>query len=322
MNLSALDEELFEYEEDNEEYELDLFKLVSTDSNDLNQYLVFSGSNLEWYGMNVAKIEEVVVFNKEVDIATNSDESNVVCGTADIRGAMTTLIYFDDWYGNKRLDDSEYELIVLANYGGHKLGIIVKEVSTINIIESKDMTENSTNNLKSAFISKVMIETEERICTIYDGDKMLLDVFNSEKPDSKYHYNPLDIKEIKGKVVYFADDSRFVRNLLEELFKSLSVAYKIFTDGLELINHLESHPNEKVDLFITDLEMPQMGGREVISTIRTNPTYNSISIFVHTNMSNEAMKTELIEAGGQKIVTKMDIVNLGHIIITELKNED
>ena len=320
MNLSTLDDELFAYEEENEEYELDLFKLVSTDSNDLNQYLVFSGSNLEWYAMNVAKIEEVIVFNKEVDIATNSDKSNVVCGTADIRGAMTTLIYFDDWYGNKRLDDSEYQLIVLANYGGHKLGIIVKEVSAINIIESKDMTENSTNNIKSTFISKVMIETDERICTIYDGDQMLLDVFNAVDPDVKYNFNSLDIKEIKDKVVYFADNSRFVRNLLEELFANLGIIYKLFSDGLELIKYLESHPNEKVDLFITDLEMPQMGGREVICNIRNYPVYNDTPIIVHTNMSNEAMETELIEAGGQKIVSKMDMVKLGHIIIEELKS--
>ncbi len=320
MNSDTLDDELYEYEDENEEYELDLFKLVSTDSNDLNQYLVFSGSNLEWYAMNVAKIEEVIVFNKELDIATNNDASNVVCGTADIRGMMTTLIYFDDWYGNKRLDDSEYELIILANYGGHKLGIIVKEVSTINIIESKNMTENSTNNFKSTFIAKVTIETEERICTIYDGDQMLLDVFNTVKNDAKYNFNPLDIKEIEGKVVYFADDSRFVRNLLEELFKSLSLAYKVFSDGLELINYLESHPNEKVDLFITDLEMPHMGGREVICNIREYPIYNDIPILVHTNMSNEAMEIELIEAGGQKIVSKMNTVNLGNIIIEELIN--
>ena len=319
MTLSELDAELFE-EEENEEYELDLFKLVSTDSNDLNQYLVFNGSNLEWYAMNVAKIEEVIVFNEELDIATNSDPSNVVCGTADIRGVMTTLIYFDDWYGNERLDDSEYQLIVLANYGGHKLGIIIKEVSTINIIESKDMTDNSTNNYKSTFITKVMIETEERICTIYDGDQMLLDVFNTVKDDTKYTFSTLDIKEIEGKVVYFADDSRFVRNLLEGLFKSLSLTYKVFTDGLELINYLKSHPNEKVDLFISDLEMPQMGGREVICNIREYPVYNDVPILVHTNMSNEAMETELIEAGGQKIVSKMDTVNLGNIIIEELKN--
>ena len=197
-------------------------------------------------------------------------------------------------------------------------GIIVKEVSTINIIDSSDMTENSTNNYKSTFIAKVIIEMEERICTIYDDDQMLLDVFNTIKDDVTYNFNALDIKNIQDKVVYFADDSRCVRNLIEKLFKSLCISYRIFIDGAELIKYLKSHPNEKVDLFITDLEMPQMGGQEVICNIRKFPIHKNIPIMVHTNMSNESMEREVMEAGGNGIVSKMDTVNLGNIIIQEL----
>ena len=318
MESISNDENLYYFEDEEDEDELDLFKLVSTDSNDLNQYLVFKGSNLEWYAMNVSKIEEVIVFDKNIEISYNNDSDNIIFGTADIRESMTALIHFDEWYGNEKLDDSEYELSILANYGGHKLGIIVKEVSSISIIEADTMSDNSQNNLKSTFISKVMIEGEMQVCTIYDGDKMLLDVFDSVEQKSNYSFKEKDIVQMKEKVVFFADDSRFVRMLVEELFKALGISYKIFNDGLFLTEYLNSHPQEPIDLFITDLEMPNMGGREVIVNIRERNLYKTTPILVHTNMSNNAMEAELLEIGALDIIGKINMLNLGNAIIKEL----
>ncbi len=308
------------YFDENEDDELDLYKLVSTNSNDLNQYLVFKGSNLEWYAMNVSKIEEVIVFDESVEISSNNDENNIIFGTADIRNSMTPLIYFDDWYGNEHLDDSEYELIILVSYGGHKLGIVVKEVSSINIIEAESMSDTSKNNLKSTFISKVTIDSKPQMCTIYDGDKMLLDVFDEVQESKKYTFTPQELNSVEGKMIYFADDSRFIRTLVEELFKSMSMQYKIFNDGAYLIEYLNAHPQEVVDLFITDLEMPNMGGREVILNIRENSIYDNTSILIHTNMSNNAMETELMEIGATDIIAKINMPRLGESILEVLGN--
>lgn len=316
MDLSILKEDLFDF--DDEEDELDLLQLVSNDSNDLNQYLVFKGSNLEWYAMNVSKIDEVMVYDKNISISYNNDKKNIIFATADIRNSMTSLIYFDDWYENKRLDDNDYELIILANYGGHKLGIIVKEVAHIIAIEADEMSDNAKNNAKSTFISKVIIEGKEQMCTIYDGDQMLLDIFDDVQEQGEYSFDTNDIQTIANKVIFFADDSKFVRNLVEQLLKTLGLSYKIFNDGSFLLEYLNAHPNEKVDLFITDLEMPNMSGREVIINIRKDSTYSSTPILVHTNMSNSVMDVELTEVGATQIISKMNMLDLGTAIIKEL----
>ena len=311
MDLEYLDE----IEEDDE---LDLYKLVSTDSNDLNQYLLFKGSNQEWYALNVSKIEEVLIFDTSIKVSHNSDKESYIFGTADIRESMTPLIYFDAWYGNEVLDASEYELIILAYYGGHKMGIVVKEVASICIIEAESMSDNSQNNLKSTFISKVLIDGEEQMCTIYDGDKMLLDIFDAKEQKQQYLFNPDALRQLKGKMVLFADDSRFVRKLVEDLLKALGVEYRIFNDGLFLMEYLASHPNENVSLFITDLEMPNLGGREVIRRIREKSIYKETPILVHTNMSNNAMESELFEIGANDIIAKINMLTLGNAILKEL----
>ena len=88
MQSITTPEDLYYFEED-EEDELDLLKLVSTDSNDLNQYLVFMGSNKEWFAMNVSKIEEVIQFDRSIKLSYNNDENNIIFATADIRKSMT-----------------------------------------------------------------------------------------------------------------------------------------------------------------------------------------------------------------------------------------
>ncbi len=307
-----------EFEDEIDVDELDLVKLVSTNANDLNQYLVFKGSNEEWYGINVSKVEEVMVYEKSIDIAHNNDKENIIFGTADIRNSMTTLIYYDDWFENKHLDDSEYELIILANYGGHKLGIIVKEVANIITIEADKMSDNSKSNSKTTFISKVLIEADEQICTIFDGDKMLLDLFDDVEEESADIFSQESRELLSTKTVYFADDSKYVRHLVEGLFNKLNMRYKIFTDGAFLIEYLENNPDEIVDLFITDLEMPNMGGREVIVNIRKDHKYDEISILVHTNMSNSVMDEELSQIGSNGVISKLNMINLGEAMIKEL----
>jgi len=298
--------------------ELDLVKLVCTDANDFNQYLIFKASNDELFALNVSKIEEVMVYDRNIKIVKNSDSNSVIYGTADIRDYMTTVVYFDDWFGNTHLDDSEYELIILVNYGGQKIGVIVKSVLQIITIEADTMSDNSNNDNKTTFVSKIKIEGKEEICTIYDGDKMLLDVFGEVEYGVGLEVSQESIAVLQNKIIYFADDSKLVRSLVEDLFHKLKVKYKIFSDGSLLVNYLFDNQDIKVDMIITDLEMPNMGGREVVSIIRKNSLYDEVSVLVHTNMANDIMDEELLNLGTNVVIAKMNMQELSRIIVDEL----
>lgn len=297
---------------DEDEDELDIVKLVGTNANDTSQYLIFVGSDDQYYAKNVSKIEELLVYS-DLKIARNPD-GGLIIGTADIRGNMTTIVNFDRWFGNKVLDDSEYELVVLAHYGGHKMGIVVKKVEYIVNIPAETMIDNSENNEKTSFITKVLISGKEELCTIFDSDKMLLDVFDNIDKQRQSHIK--DIKSIgrTNKKVIFADDSRFIRKMVQELFDTLNVNYEMYTNGKELIEGIKDIPADEIGLFITDLEMPIMGGREVMKFIRENRMYDPIKIIVHTNMSNDSMGDTLATAGADKIIGKVNMLKLGEAI--------
>ena len=304
-----------DYENNNEtlleEDELDLVALVSSNANDTSQYLVFVGSDKQYYAKNVSKIEELLVY-KDIEIIRNNDDALIV-GTADIRGNMTTIINFDKWFGNHVLEDKDYELIILANYGGHKLGIIVKSVEYIVNIPSDSMTDNSKNNEKTSFLARVPIGQKQELCTIFDSDKMLIDTFDTV--DTKALEDTKTLVNIHNdNLVLFADDSRFIRTMVESLFKKMSLKYRIYTNGQELLDDLKNIETSSIGLFITDLEMPVLGGKEVISNIREDTQYDNINIIVHTNMSNNNMGAALIEAGAQDIIGKVNMLALNEAI--------
>jgi len=296
----------------NDDDELDLVKLVSTNANDTSQYLIFLGSDEQYYAKNVSKIEELLVY-KELKIVKNTDDGLII-GTADIRGNMTTIVNFDKWFGNEVLDDSQYELVILAHYGGHRIGIVVKRVEYIVNIPSETMFDNSENNNKTSFITNVLVAGKEQLCLIFDSDKFLLDVF--EKIDSKRikDTSTLHLRPKSDKKVYFADDSRFVRKMVEELFNQLGLKYEMYENGQLMVDALKKEDPNNIALFITDLEMPVLGGRDVMRYIKDHAEFDHIKIIVHTNMSNDNMEKTLIDNGANEIIGKVNMLKLGESI--------
>jgi len=300
-------------DDDIDDDELDLVKLVSTNASETNQYLIFLGSDNQYYATNVAKIEEILVY-KDLDIVYNHDPDSYILGTANIRGIMTSIINFDKWMGNEVLDESEYELAIIAVYGGRRFALVVKEVEYITTIESKDMSDNSENNSKSSFIAQVSIGSVKKLCTIFDSDMMILDIFDSAINENEAIINSLDNRRKIDKYIMFADDSKFIRDLVEKLFIKIGCPYHLFRDGKELVDALRVIDADEIGLIITDLEMPNLDGRGVIEYVRMESKFNDVNIIIHTNMANDVLKTDLMKNQIAEVVNKVDMHSLSKAI--------
>lgn len=285
--------------------DIDLVKLVSSNTNDANQYLIFEGSNSEYYAINIAKIDEILLFNIP-EIAKNTDGGYII-GTAQIRNHMTPLFYFDQWFGNRVLDPTEYELIIMASFGGHRIAMIVKRIEDIVVIEPDEMESTAQSNPNTTFIANIKIGTAHHLCTIFDSDKMLLELFRetAEQANSAIHH--ITPKKISDKTLFFADDSLFIRKMVEKLFSKLTLSYRIYENGADLIEAIENTPVDDIALIITDLEMPVKSGYDVITALRNNPKYDPINLIVHTNMSNSQMSASLLSQGVTRVIGKVDI---------------
>jgi two-component system chemotaxis response regulator CheY len=97
-----------------------------------------------------------------------------------------------------------------------------------------------------------------------------------------------------GKVILAVDDSSTVRK-----FVSVALSMQGFTvltacDGMDA---LEKLPGAQVDLVITDLNMPNMDGFELIRSLRENPQYCDLPVIILSSLSDAGSKERGFELG-------------------------
>lgn len=87
------------------------------------------------------------------------------------------------------------------------------------------------------------------------------------------------------KKILITEDSPTMRSLLVATIEALD-NYEIVeaSSGFEALRLL---PREKVDLIITDINMPDINGLELISYVRNNPNYQDVPLFIVSTESSE-----------------------------------
>jgi two-component system chemotaxis response regulator CheY len=80
------------------------------------------------------------------------------------------------------------------------------------------------------------------------------------------------------KTILIADDSPATRSMLISTIEALG-EYRIVeaSSGFEALRLL---PREKVDLILTDINMPDINGLELISYLRNNSNYLTVPVFI------------------------------------------
>ncbi len=86
------------------------------------------------------------------------------------------------------------------------------------------------------------------------------------------------------KVIMVVDDSESIRKFLTFALRAKGFRVVAARDGMEA---LEKLPREKVDLIITDLNMPNMDGFELLKTIREDNDYAEIPVIILSSLDDE-----------------------------------
>ena len=115
------------------------------------------------------------------------------------------------------------------------------------------------------------------------------------------------------KTILIADDSATMRAMLVAIVEALGDYQTVeASSGFEALRLL---PRDHVDLILTDINMPDINGLELISYLRANPNYKDIPVFI---ISTEGSAKD-IEKGKQLgadeyIVKPFSPVTLQHLI--------
>ena len=103
------------------------------------------------------------------------------------------------------------------------------------------------------------------------------------------------------KTIMIVDDAVSIRGLASMTLENSGYRVIEAHDGKDALEKLSG---EKVNMIITDLNMPNMDGIEFIKAVRVNETYKMIPILFLTTESQNEKKMEAKEAGATGWIIK------------------
>ncbi|WP_104691886.1 chemotaxis protein [Helicobacter heilmannii] len=287
-------------------------QVTSLHKNNELQLLCFRlGKNKDLYAVNVFKIREVVKYNGSLTIISHEPNS-LVEGLIIIRELTIPLIDMKKWFyydsANKQRDLRPYriekaengdEIVMICEFSRWTIGVRIYEADRIlnkkwTEIEQSAGVGGNTGNSKLVSRTRYF---DGRLVQVVDIEKMLVDVFPWIEQESHEELDQLS-QLYSDKIVLLADDSPSVLKTMRAILDKLGIKHLDFINGKQLLDYLFSQetPVEEVGLIITDLEMPEASGFEVIRRVKLDQRTINIPIVVNSSMSgssNEEMARSL-----------------------------
>ncbi|HYV15600.1 MAG TPA: response regulator [Conexibacter sp.] len=102
--------------------------------------------------------------------------------------------------------------------------------------------------------------------------------------------------------VLVVDDQFTVRELQRSILEAAGYRVATANDGVDALQQLTA--DAEIQLVVTDLEMPEMGGLELLRRVRKDPALVSLPVVVVTSLAGEDDRRRGLEAGADAYVTK------------------
>jgi len=106
------------------------------------------------------------------------------------------------------------------------------------------------------------------------------------------------------KNILLVDDSEIARMVIK---KCLGIALKNKFEIVEASNGvsaLEKLKKNKIDLVLSDLNMPEMDGQQLLKRIKSSPKLNPIPVVIITSIANSANESTLYNNGADFVLGK------------------
>jgi len=107
-----------------------------------------------------------------------------------------------------------------------------------------------------------------------------------------------------GLDVLIVDDSAAIRKILLRVLSQTDIALGDVLeagDGVEALSMLESR---RVGLVLSDINMPNMDGLQLLTSVRSRPEWSGIPVIMITTEGSQAKVMEAVQLGAQGYVRK------------------
>ncbi len=277
------------------------------------------------YAVNVFKIREVVKYSGAITIVSHETNS-LVEGLITIRDLTIPLVDMRKWFfydPNAPTKDlrkyavprqqNDDNIVMICEFSKWTIGVRIYEADRILNKRWTEIEQSGGSVGNNAGSGKLVSRTryyDGRLVQVVDIEKMLVDVF--PWIDEEKNKEMENIRQVETtKKILLADDSPIVIKTMQSILNKLGVVHISFNNGKKLLDYLFGENEvDDIGMIITDLEMPEVSGFEVIKQVKANPKTKHIPIVVNSSMSGSSNEEMALSLNANEFISKSNPVEV------------
>ena len=268
------------------------------------------------YGINVAKIREIITY-QPITPVPNSHPS--IEGIFMPRDQMITAISLKNALQMGDNDKNE-GLFIITNFNKLDVAFHVDRVMGIHRVNWTEIIRpDATVNNEMDGVSTGIVKFDDRLVIILDFEKIVADI----SPETGIKMNEVEAlgdRERSTVPILIAEDSHLLNKLISDALTTAGyVNVKRTEDGLQAWEYIVDARDkgileDKVQIVITDIEMPQMDGHRLTKMIKSDDKTKEIPVVIFSSLVNEEMRIKGEQLGADAQLSKPEIGNLVKLI--------
>lgn len=286
--------------------------LLESGTNEI-EVMRFSVGN-EFYGINVAKVQEIIMAEK---VKPMPHAHPAVEGIFKPRESLITVINLAFYLFGERPEVGSKDLFIITNFNRMTVAFRVESIEGISRISWKDIQKpDKTIANGDEGVATGIAQCEGQLVTVLDFEKIVAEIA-PETTIQVSDVEKLGSRPLCDSPIVIAEDSILLRRMIDDCLERAGFTQLIdFSNGQEAWDHLnairhDSDLYDKVNLVITDIEMPEMDGHRLTKLIKDDPRLKHLPVIIFSSLIDEQMRIKGKELGADEQIAKPEI---GHLV--------
>ena len=284
-----------------------------TNEIEIMQFTIFG----ELYGINVAKVREIMMADKVKPIPHSHPSVEGIFKPRDI---LLTVVNLPVYLTGERGETNDRDLFIITNFNKMHIAFRVHSVVGISRISWTDIQKpDNTISHGEEGVATGIAQCNGQLITILDFEKIVAEIA-PETTIQMSEVEQMGDRPLCDRPLVIAEDSILLQKMIDDsLERAGFVNVKNFSNGQEAWDYLSSIRNdedlyEKVNLVITDIEMPEMDGHRLTKLVKDDARLKKLPVVIFSSLINEQMRIKGEELGADEQLTKPEIGHLVHVI--------
>ena len=266
----------------------------------------------EFYGINVAKVKEIMMSEK---VKMMPHAHPAVEGIFKPRDILITVIDLGYYLTGEDLGHKPRDLFIVTNFNKMTVAFRVQSIEGISRISWKDIQKpDKTLSHGEEGVATGIAQCAGELVTILDFEKIVAEI----APETTIQISEVEQmgdRPLCNSPLVIAEDSVLLQKMIDDsLERAGFMDVKNFNNGQEAWNYLSGMRNDenlydKVNLIITDIEMPEMDGHRLTKLVKDDPRLKKIPVVIFSSLIDDQMRTKGEALGADEQLTKPEIAN-------------